>query len=503
MFSIRLISLLVSAVVLASCSPSAKTPSDTQEDNTLQEDSTATEQPVVEPVQPVKKAKLTPRGIFGEHMVLQRNSSVPVFGLAELISGVQVKPSWSDATYSATPDENGYWRVDIATPDAGGPYTMEIIGDTLSVSYSDILIGDVWFCSGQSNMEHRMEGFKQWDQYVEGADEAVAAADPSVPVRLCTVTREGFVKPTDKVHAPWLLNTSENVLPTSAVAYFFALGLQKELDVPIGVVISQWGSSPIEAWMSAEALGIEPYKSLPSYKNWSPTALWNGMVAPLVPFRFKGWIWYQGENNIGNYQEYQDLQERYAAMMREAFSPGEEIPFYFVQIAPYRYDGDSEGKSAYLREAQAACLGTIPHCGMVVTGDIGEPTVIHPAKKRVVADRLIGLALYNDYGRSELHPFAPLYKSSEVVGSAIEVEMETFGTSLECTGDSLTEFEIAGEDKVFYPAQASITGDSTLRVSSPSVSAPVAVRYCFKDWSEGNLRSSAGLPAAPFRSDNW
>lgn len=502
MLYLRTLSLLLSAFILsASCSAAPKQPADSeQEQSTEEQEQPGTEEPVTPPA---PKAKLQPRGIFGDHMVLQRNATVPVFGQAELISEIKVKPSWSEVAATATPDADGYWRTDISTPDAGGPYSLEIIGDTLSVSYSDILIGEVWFCSGQSNMEHRMEGFKQWDQYVDGADEAVAAADPSIPVRLCTVTRNGLVKPTDKVTAPWLLNEPQNVLPTSAVAYFFAIELQKALDVPVGVVISQWGSSPIETWMSAEALGIEPYKSLPSYANWSPTALYNGMVAPLIPFRFKGWLWYQGENNISNYQEYKDLQERYAAMMRSAFCPGEQMPFYFVQIAPYCYDGSSEGKSAYLREAQAACLATIPHCGMAVTGDIGEQTVIHPAKKKVVAERLLDMALYNDYGHSELHPFAPMYKSSTVVGGEMEVEFEVYGSSLYDGGAALTEFELAGEDKVFYPAQAHVTGSATVRVSSASVPAPVAVRYCFKDWSEGNLRSVDGLPAAPFRSDNW
>ena len=459
------------------------------------------------------EAKVTLPSFFSDNMVLQRNAEVAIWGWTDTGGNISITTTWTGVKYSATPDKNGKWITRVPTPEAGGPYKIFISDGAKSekVELSNVLIGEVWFCSGQSNMEMVVSGYS--GQPAEGATDVILDAKPQIPIRMCTINKKASLKPVEECEGSWKENTPEAVANTSATAYFFAKRLQQSLGIPVGIIVSCWGASTIETWMDRETLegnfcgefdlGFLDGNELPKIHYQTPCTLFNGMVAPLVPFTFKGMIWYQGEANRGRADQYIRLQKEYVEMMRRLFN-NPNAPFYFVQIAPYPYDAPDDWTSGYFCEAQRKSLDVIPHSGMVTTVDIGEYGTIHPCKKQVVGSRLAYLALVNDYGFKGVNPEPPTFKSAEFKEGKAFVKINTDRKLISPMGTDLTGFELAGSDKVFHPAVGRVFDwEGTVMVESPDVTEPVAVRYCFRNWCVGNLYNNYGIPAGPFRSDDW
>ncbi|MBR4809284.1 MAG: sialate O-acetylesterase [Bacteroidales bacterium] len=458
------------------------------------------------------QAKVTLPSVFADHMVLQQQKDVAFWGTADAGRKVTIRPSWTKYKYVTETESDGSWFILIPTPAAGGPYSITFSDGREKTVLNDVLLGEVWYCSGQSNMEMTLKGYT--GQPVEGATDVILSAKPSLPLRICNVKRRVSVTEEKDCSCEWALNTPGTVSSTSAVAYFFGLKLQEVLGVPVGLVISAKSGSPIEAWMNRETLSRE-FKGefdyahldtgvLPSRKpHRTPCVLYNGQVAGLVPFTFRGMIWYQGENNVGRAEQYVRLQQSFVRMMRYLFKCP-DAPFYYVQIAPYIYATEAPMASAYLREAQEAALSLIPRSGMVCTLDIAERDgTVHPCKKREVGNRLAYLALQDEYGYDSIEARSPAFVSAEFKDGAATVTLSHSEGGLAPLDREVGGFELAGEDRVFHGATARIQRNSTILVSSPEVPEPVAVRYCFSNWCEGSVFNVFGIPAYPFRSDRW
>lgn len=454
----------------------------------------------------VLQAKVTLPSFFSDNMVLQQNTDVAIWGKATGKS-VTIKTGWSKAKIRVNTDADGKWFVRIPTPNAGGPYEISV-SDGEPVTLHNIMLGEVWLCAGQSNMVMSMRGFI--GQPVEHGAEYILSARPEEAIRLCDIpNRQSPVPmPSDSVKTVWKENTPENVLRYSATAYFFARKLYDQLRIPIGVITADWGGVTIETFMSKEVIdrdfpgefdNVVPEEAYPK----TPGVLFNGMIAPVIPFTFKGIIWYQGEENRLRPEQYSRLQPAFAGMLRELFQ-NPDAPFYFVQIAPYAYNDDGEAfTSGYFYEAQQKTVAKIPHSGIVPTLDLGVYSSIHPSKKLEVGQRLAALALYNDYGCKVLNPNAPSYKNVEFDGGEAIVTVENIEWMGLYPGDTEVDgFEIAGEDRVFHPAKA-VAHKYTIRIHSDQVPVPVAVRYGFRNWSSASLFSAWGIPLLPFRTDNW
>ena len=453
-------------------------------------------------------AKVTLPSFFSDNMVLQQNTEAAIWGWTDSGKKVTITTTWTGVKFTAVPDKDGKWSTKLPTPEAGGPYKI-FINDGEKLTLENVLIGEVWFCSGQSNMEMPVKGFGS--QPVEGSLDFIVEANPKTPIRMCTIQRKASLTPLQESVGSWQENTAEAVASTSATAYFFAVKLQKALGIPVGLLITDWGGSTIETWINRETLsskfgkefnlGFLDGSELPKNQHQTPCTLFNGQVAPLIPFTFKGMLWYQGESNRGRNEQYIRLQKEYVAMMRDLFQ-NPEAPFYFVQIAPYPYSAPDSFASGYFCEAQQKSLDVIPHSGMATTLDIGEYGTIHPCKKQEVGYRLAYLAMVNDYGMKGINPVAPTYESVRFEDGKAIVTMKVDGMGLAPMGQDLKGFEIAGKDKVFFPATGRVNGKS-VTVSNPNVTKPVAVRYGFRNWTVGTLFNSYGIPAGPFRTDDW
>ena len=445
------------------------------------------------------KIKLPP--LIADHMVLQQRSNVALWGWASKSSNVIITSSWNKKVYKIKSDANGAWNVKVETPGAGGPYSITM-NDGTPLIIKDILIGEVWLCSGQSNMEMPMKGFK--NQPVMNSNDLLIDANSSA-VRLIRFERAASMNPEDTAtNTGWQLSNAESVKEFSAVGYQFAKLLQQQLKVPVGIIGTYWGGTKVEAWMSKESLQSFSQIKIPadttgSNKN-TPTALFNAMLRPLVGYGIKGVLWYQGEQNRPNPEIYDQLLAAMVKDWRDRWQMG-EWPFYYVQIAPYRYN-DKLGPSAPLREAQARALDLIPNSGMAVSMDVGEERSIHPPDKTTIAKRLLCWALAETYGYKGLAYESPAYQSMQRNHDTVSIRFKNAVNGLTSFGKTINAFELAGEDKKFYPATAWITGEG-IRLKSEQVKQPVAVRYAYKDWIIGDVYNTEGLPLTPFRTDTW
>ena len=455
------------------------------------------------------QAKITLPALFGDNMVLQQQTEARFWGTASPGRKVVIRPSWSKQSVTTTADRDGRWQADVATPEAGGPHTIEL-SDGESLTLRNVLIGEVWLCSGQSNMEMPVRGFNY--QPVEGSTDVIVQAKASTPIRICNVQRATSRTPLDGCKAQWQENTPEAVAGASATAYYFARNIQQALDIPVGIIITCWGGTPVEAWMDRETMSAFPEFDL-SFLDGNdpinrpqnrPTMLYNAMIAPLVPYTIKGFLWYQGEANRLKPDQYRQLMPAFVGMLRERWGK-EDLPFYYVQIAPFGYGNpDLTGGSALLREAQMRNLEEIPASGMAVTMDIGDKGCIHPSRKAQVGQRLALLALANDYGMKGFEANAPIYESMTVEGNRACLTFRTGTSTLAPMGRELAGFEVAGADRIFHPATAKIEqGKGRLIVTSDEVETPVAVRYAFRNYAEASLFNTCGIPAPSFRTDDW
>lgn len=439
--------------------------------------------------------------VLSDDMVLQRNADASIWGWGYASTEVAVKASWLDDTVKAIVDGGGRWMVQLPTTQAGGPYELEITSAGAKITLQNILLGDVWLCSGQSNMEW---GGNQ--QLPEILDELPHANDSQI--RLLQVSRTTSDYPQDDIPNSWQTLNAETLKPFSAIGYFIAQKLRKELNVPIGIINASWGGTPAEVWTPAYLIeNNTELRSLSAMlnpsKHWpiGPGELWNSMVRPLTPFALSGFYWYQGESNVGTWQGYDKLMRALVTSWRMAWNA--ELPFYFVQIAPYTY-GNEKPMAALLREQQDMTAKTLSNTGMVVVSDLVDNIKdIHPKQKREVANRLAALALNAHYGaRNDRDYRSPLYKGHRITGKTITVAFDHLENGLEVKGDKITDLYIAGSDRIFHQAQGNIKGNE-LVVSSPEVTNPVSVRFGFTETAMPNLFNANGLPVAPFRTDDW
>src|SRR5688572_5218492 len=448
--------------------------------------------------------------IFTNNMVLQRNTTVALWGWANASKTVTITTSWNKKQYTTTPDAAGKWRVSVQTPEAGGPYQLTF-SDGQALQLDNILIGEVWVCSGQSNMEMPVKGFR--GQPVIGSNETVIHSK-NKNIRLYTVPRSAQLTPQeDSKPSGWKEAEPESVSNFSATAYYFGTLLQELLQVPVGLIHVSYSGSNAEAWMNETSLKNFPDIPVPGKNdsikspNRTATLLYNGMLHPIAGYGIKGVIWYQGESNYDRPDQYEQLFPALVKQWRQEWNAG-DFPFYYVQIAPYNYAQlppyrqGGKYNSAFLRDAQRKAAATIPNSGMAVVLDAGEENNIHPANKKVAGERLAYLALGKTYGLKGFGVESPTFDSLIVNGSIAEVKFANAASWLTSYGKELTTFEIAGKDKVFYPASAVIYRSSVM-ASSPQVKEPVAVRYAFRDFVVGQLFSTEGLPVSSFRTDNW
>ena len=448
-------------------------------------------------------AKVTMPKMFGDGMVLQQSSEVRLWGEGRPWAAVKITTSWDKKTYTTRCNTQGHWQQTIHTPTAGGPYSITFNdGDKMTIN--DVLIGEVWICSGQSNMEMPMKGFKA--QPVEGAvGDIMHSRDPQL--RMFTVKRNSQLNPVDTVSGQWMDATPAHVREFSATAYYFGRELRQALDVPVGLIVTSWGGSACEAWMTAEWLRAFPDVKIPKVaadiksSNRTPTVLYNGMLHPLIGYAMRGVIWYQGEDNVPRYATYADMLSTMIQGWRKEWQQG-DFPFYYCQIAPYDYSLINwDVNSALLREQQARVETMTANTAMAVLMDAGLEYGIHPRKKREAGERLALLALSKTYQVGGLPEFAR-YEGVEFKGDTAIVRFERSKEWVYFDHGTTSDlFEIAGSDRVFHPAQAWIERNRVY-LRSDQVSQPVAVRYAFHNWAQGDLFCD-GLPVSSFRSDNW
>lgn len=456
-------------------------------------------------------AKVTMPKFFSNGMVLQQQAECRLWGTANKGKDVSVRTSWSGKTYRTRAGNDGKWKLSVTTPAAGGPFDITV-SDGEPTTIKNVLIGEVWICSGQSNMEMPMKGFK--GQPVEGAvSELLECKDDGL--RLFTVKRNACTQPVDTVSGQWKESNAESVRQFSATAYYFGKSLRKSLGVPVGLIVTAWGGSACEAWMNKdwikdewmtyfEGMGKEVSQAdVDKRQQRCPSALYNGMLHPLVGLTMRGVIWYQGEENVNRAGTYADQLSTMIRGWRAEWQQG-DFPFYYCQIAPYDYSLINWNyNSALLREQQSMVERKVANARMAVLMDTGLKYGIHPRKKRQAGERLAMLALGNTYGMNRMPDYA-MYKGITFSGDTACV---TFDNSREWVyfeyGKPNTEnYEIAGSDKEFHQADSVWIQRNKLYIKSAKVSAPVAVRYAFSDYADGDLMHD-GLPVSSFRSDKW
>lgn len=450
-------------------------------------------------------AQLKVASVLGDNMVLQRNTEVNIWGKTLPNQNITVKTAWNKTSTRTTADEKGNWIVKVKTTQAGGPYTIDINSSKEKIQLKNILLGEVWLCSGQSNMEMPVRGFE--DQPIANSTEILSDAENN-QIRFLKVEHASKASPQDTCVGQWSVANAGTVSRFSALSYLFAKQLQQKLNVPVGVICSAWGGSRIEPWIDAQTLSKFPNAlAQTTYKGIEPqhqaSTLYNGMIAPIQNFVIKGALWYQGESNILNYYEYAELLQAMVAQWRKNFNVG-DFPFYFVEIAPYSYPYKGALNSALLREAQLKAQTIIPNSGMVSTIDLGDENWIHPAEKITIAKRLSIWAMSETYHLEGLPYKTPTFKALEVNDSIAVISFNNVALGLTTWGKEVNCMEIAGADKVFYPAEMKII-KKQLNVWSPKVKTPVAVRYAFSNFpkTEGYLYNTTGLPVPSFRTDNW
>jgi sialate O-acetylesterase len=434
--------------------------------------------------------------IIGPHMVLQQNAEVTIWGWGKTGEEITVTGSWDNQPVKTKADNQARWEVKLKTSAAAGPHTLTVKGYNTLV-LEDVLLGEVWLCSGQSNMEWSASAG------IDNAEQHVAQANyPSI--RFFQVAHRTADSPQLDLQGQWVVCTPETMKNFSAVGYFFGREIHQKMKVPVGLINSSWGGTPAEVWLSSQAIAANPVlaQSAAGRKEvqWGPVQpgkAYHAMIAPLIPFRLAGALWYQGESNTDAPEVYAQLLPALIQNWRTQWQ--QDFPFYYVQIAPFNYGGAEEWPR--LAEAQLKTL-SVPHTGMVVISDVGNVDDIHPRNKLDVGKRLAALALNKTYGQKDVPFSGPVFREMKPEGNKLRLSFDHADQGLVVKGKGLTHFEIAGEDQKFVPATAKIDG-KTIVVSAKEVKKPVAVRYAWSNTANPNLFNKAGLPAASFRTDSW
>lgn len=441
------------------------------------------------------KAEITLPKIFSNEMVLQRETNVLLYGWADPNEEFTIYTSWNNATVVVKTGNNAKWEVTVETPKAGGPFQILFKGKTNEITLKDVLIGEVWLCSGQSNME--------WSANSKIANKDVEIANANYPtIRLFSVAKRTSKYPQEDVSGTWVTCSPESMQDFSAVAYFFARRVQEELNIPIGLIDNAWGASSAEVWTTESVFKAHP-ELVESHKKIVPnkwvtvekSSLYNGMIAPLTKFKISGALWYQGESNTANAENYQKLFSNMITSWRTAWQ--DDFPFYYVQIAPFKYDDEFSG--GLVRDQQRRTL-SLTNTGMAMTSDICTVEDIHPINKQDVGLRLANIALKNHYNLLQgQEVYGPLYASSEITGNQIVINFN-HADGLFSKGKKLNLFEISNEKGQWFAAKARIKNGAVI-VSSKEVKNPKAVRYAWRSTDIGTLFNAVGLPASTFFSE--
>lgn len=479
--------------------------------------------------------------VLSDHAVLQRDRPVHIWGWATPAAHLSVR--FHNQTVRAVADRLGEWSLWLAPESAGGPYTLTVSGDGPAVTLTDLLVGDVWFASGQSNMEIPLKGFPG-SAVIKNAEQEIAAATHP-KIRLLLVDKKSSDYPLNDEPDTWTLCTPETAADFSAVAYFFGREIAAKENVPVGLIDSTWGGTPADSWVSMDTFGSHPellpafasrarFANLqanveariaaekaeteaaraagqplphfdwhPNEASWLPSGLYNGMIAPFTPLSLRGFLWYQGETNSAHDRApyYESLFSSLIGDWRMHFQQG-NLPFFFVQISSFDSPGEDWGR---VRDAQRRTLA-VANTAMAVTLDVGEADNVHPPDKQTVGHRLALAARHMVYGESSLPYRSPLFREAtrelQPDGTTALRVWFSHGEGLTSHGQPIDAFEIAGADHHFVPAQARLDGD-TVVVSSPDLKDPVYVRYGWMGVVNHNLYNAAGLPASTFTSENW
>lgn len=449
------------------------------------------------------QAKVILPALLCDNMVIQQNSVACLWGKSDA-SVLTVKPSWTEKEYRTDISGNDSFQLWIGTPSAGGPFEIEF-DDGEKTTVRNVMVGEVWICAGQSNMDMPMSGYP--GQPVNGALEAVVEAK-EYPVHVFMVNRKLSKQTEEQCDGKWEAPSAESVMHSSATAYFFAKNLQKSLQVPVGIIVSAWGGTSILSWMSEKSVNTLPSDvtkacvERDSREQNLPGRLFNAMINPLKNYTAKGFIWYQGEHNLQEHLTYDVMMKTMVDEWRNSWNDKKnEMPFYFVQIAPYRYFNNSMGiQRPLIVEAQKRALELIPNSGMATTTDIGEEFCIHPAKKPVVGLRLAACALAGTYHVKGLCTSDIKIEEIKHLGDKMILKFNNDFRSVYPA--RMKGFEIAGKDRKFYPAEA-VFKNGTIEVRSDSVAHPEAVRYAFRNYVEADMKNVMGVAASSFRTDNW
>ena len=443
--------------------------------------------------------------LFQDHAVLQQGKPVPVWGSAA--PGEHVSVSFAGQVVGATAGPDGRWIAVLASlaPNSTG-CDLAVAGKG-STAIHDVLVGEVWLCSGGSGMERELDDRTGARRAESAAAEVAAARHPLI--RHLKVAHQASAAAAERVGGDWRVCSPEAAGQFSAVGYFFARDLLDRVGVPIGVIDCAWSGSPLEAWMSPAALAGFPgfgnghsfAGAVPATQDpWVPSSLFNGMIQPLLPFAIRGVLWYQGEANVGRAPAYAAQFPALVTAWRSHFGEG-DFPFFWVQLAGFKAPAGARGDGwAYLRESQSRALA-LPMTGQALAIDVGDPGGLRPADTQEIGRRLALLAKAKAYSLSVDYS-GPVFREAQAEGAAMRVHFLFAGEGLTASGRPLQSFELAGADRVFHAATAVIQGDSVV-VRSPLVRQPVAVRYAWRNSPDANLFNGAGLPAAPFRSDDW
>jgi len=475
--------------------------------------------------------------LVSDNMVLQQNAKVNLWGWSSPNEKISIQLEWLNTQLETIADAEGKWKVTVDTPNGSDkPYTITITASN-KIVLNNILIGEVWLCSGQSNMYFPVgREDKTWKTGVKNYEEEVKNASYNA-IRFFTVALNAAPQPLEDVSGSWKICTPETIKTFSAVAYFFGRDLYQKRNVPIGLISTSWGGTKAEAWTSQNVLEkdvsflpilqqdakneklyqekLEAYylasinqqiasaanapklelKKPKKEANKTSYVLYNAMLYPIINYTMKGVIWYQGESNSGQANLYRTLFPAMVKNWRDDWKQG-DFPFYYVQITPHK------GQTPDIREAQLFSLKTISNSGMVVTTDVGDANNIHPIDKQTVGHRLALWARAKTYNENKLVYSGPIYNHMKIKKQKVQLFFDYADSGLKKEGETLKEFEIAGEDQIFYPADAKIEG-KTIVVSSSKVKNPAAVRFAWKAVPEPNLFNNENLPASPFRTDDW
>jgi sialate O-acetylesterase len=444
--------------------------------------------------------------ILSDNMVLQQKSVIKLWGTSTTKKNITVRVSWTNTLFSCKAKQDGSWELSLFTPKGTFEKQSIIISDGNPLTLSNVLIGEVWLCAGQSNMAMTFSGYR--NQPIENAKNEMESAKEESGIRMFNVDKTASYAPTISAKGNWLLSTPKNVSYFSVVGYTYAQQLQKTLNCPIGIINSSYGGSTIEGWLNQSAM--EKYPDYPVNTNipdsmsyLRPCVMFQGMIRPLRNYQIKGFVWYQGEGNVGRSATYAQKLQDLAYLWRFTFD-NPELPFYVVEIAPYLYESICE--PAKVREAQFIAAHTLANAGLVSTNDLvpePESNNIHPSNKRPIGERLGNLSLLETYDYDTIQAQSPSFNHHEIHYDSVILYVDHTYQGLQHEGP-IIGFELADAAHEFHPVYAKIGKDkNTIIIPLETGATFYALRYCFKNYLVGNVKNSSDLPLIPFRTDNW